>query len=147
MTKSETFQPQASVERIKNFFDQYFSAPRISTIKNTNSFIQLKRALLQKFIQSGLQTAFQSFYFRMFMGHNIIGIYPGVYRKNNQKHLDNIIVIGAHFDTIQKSPGVHDNGSGSVAVMELIQLIVENQCQFNSTIIFILFDMEERVIG
>lgn len=79
-------------------------------------------------------------------GHNIVGIYPGTYRNTTKKHLDSILVIGAHYDTVPKSPGVDDNGSGSVAVLELARLLHKHQCKLNMTIIFVLFDMEEDVI-
>lgn len=78
-------------------------------------------------------------------GHNIIGIYPSIHRETAKKDLDSILVIGAHYDTVSRSPGVEDNGSGSVAVLELARLLQKNQCKLNTTIIFVLFDMEEDV--
>lgn len=56
-------------------------------------------------------------------------------------------MIGAHYDTVPKSPGVDDNGSGSVAVLELARLLHKHQCKLNMTVIFVLFDMEEDVIS
>jgi len=74
--------------------------------------------------------------------HNIIGIWPGTYRKTSR---DQIIVIGAHYDTVRLSPGVDDNGSGSAAVLEIAKLITQNNCKLDKTLIFVLFDMEEDV--
>lgn len=41
--------------------------------------------------------------------------------------------------------GIEDNASGSVAVIELARLLHEYKCTFNTTLIFVLFDMEEDV--
>ncbi len=35
------------------------------------------------------------------------------------KHPDEIVIVGAHYDTAFASPGANDNGSGTVAVLEL----------------------------
>ncbi len=35
------------------------------------------------------------------------------------KHPDEIVIVGAHYDTAFSSPGANDNGSGNVAVLEL----------------------------
>ncbi len=74
--------------------------------------------------------------------HNIIGIWPGAYRGTSN---DQIIIIGAHYDTVRSSPGVDDNGSGSTAVIEIAKLITQNNCKLDKTLIFVLFDMEEDV--
>lgn len=44
------------------------------------------------------------------------------------------------------APGVVDNGSGSVAVLELARMITSNAILFKShTFMFVLFDLEELV--
>ena len=53
--------------------------------------------------------------------------------------------MGAHYDTVRKSSGVDDNGSGSAAVLEIARLLTKHKCYFNKTIIFTLFDLEEEV--
>ncbi|CAG2115741.1 unnamed protein product, partial [Medioppia subpectinata] len=72
--------------------------------------------------------------------HNIIGIWPGTKRGTTA---DQIIIVGAHYDTVRSSPGVDDNGSGSAAVLEIAKLVAQNNCKLDKTLIFVLFDMEE----
>ena len=32
---------------------------------------------------------------------------------------DNVVMLGAHLDSVQEAPGVNDDGSGSAALLEL----------------------------
>lgn len=43
-----------------------------------------------------------------------------------QGRADEIIVIGAHYDTVLNSPGANDNGSGVAALLELARLLSAN---------------------
>lgn len=47
--------------------------------------------------------------------HNVIATIPGT------KHPDQIISFGAHYDSVEFSTGVYDNGAGSVILMELLR--------------------------
>ena len=60
---------------------------------------------------------------------------------------DEVVVIGAHYDTINYSgnafaPGADDNATGSVAVMEAARVLFD--IEFERTIIFICFSGEEE---
>lgn len=54
---------------------------------------------------------------------------------------DNHIIIGAHRDAVDNSPGANDNGSGTAAVMEMARILKDVDTY--STIVFLLFDAEE----
>jgi len=43
--------------------------------------------------------------------HNVIAELPG-------KNDDNVVMAGAHLDSVQQGPGIQDNGSGSAAILE-----------------------------
>jgi Zn-dependent M28 family amino/carboxypeptidase len=43
--------------------------------------------------------------------YNVIAELPG-------RNDDNVVMVGAHLDSVQRGPGVQDNGSGSAAVLE-----------------------------
>jgi len=58
---------------------------------------------------------------------------------------ESVILVGSHYDTIAKSQGVDDNGSGVVGLLELARLFALNKCKFKSTIILVAFDLEEYV--
>ncbi|RWS22431.1 hypothetical protein B4U80_00895, partial [Leptotrombidium deliense] len=71
---------------------------------------------------------------------NLIGILPSdTYGKVG----DRIIVVGAHYDTVYINPGIEDNGSGSVLVLETARILSQYAGQLNASIYFILFDQEE----
>jgi Zn-dependent M28 family amino/carboxypeptidase len=52
-----------------------------------------------------------------------------------------IIVVGAHYDSVPGSPGANDNGSGVAAVLELARLL--NDKQMERTVRFVTFVNEE----
>ena len=57
------------------------------------------------------------------------------------KHSEQILLIGAHYDSVSGSPGANDNGSGVAALLEIAQLLkdVETDC----TVRFVAFVNEE----
>lgn len=52
-----------------------------------------------------------------------------------------IIVIGAHYDSVCGSPGANDNGSGVAAILELARLFIHLKCE--KTLRFVAFANEE----
>jgi hypothetical protein len=57
------------------------------------------------------------------------------------KHPEQILLIGAHYDSVSGSPGANDNGSGAAALLEIARLLkeVETDC----TVRFVAFVNEE----
>src|SRR5438445_641287 len=78
----------------------------------------------QKFTASGLDGS-------KITGINIIGIMPG---RNRGKEGDAIILVGAHYDTVRSSPGVDDNASGVVALLETARILSPKMGKYNNTI-------------
>ncbi|MDF1656308.1 MAG: M28 family peptidase [Verrucomicrobiales bacterium] len=66
---------------------------------------------------------------------NLIAELPGKSRR------DEIIIVGAHYDTIQSCPGANDNGTGVAAMMSLAQAMAGDQQE--RTIRFVAFVNEE----
>ncbi|OHD64995.1 MAG: hypothetical protein A2176_04390, partial [Spirochaetes bacterium RBG_13_51_14] len=54
---------------------------------------------------------------------------------------DAIILLGAHYDTVEETPGADDNGSGVAALLELFRLL--SRFRFRRTIRFVAFTLEE----
>lgn len=54
---------------------------------------------------------------------------------------EEIIVVGAHYDSVHGSPGANDNGTGVAAVLELPRLLKDEQ--LNRTVRFVAFANEE----
>lgn len=67
-------------------------------------------------------------------GVNLIARLPGA--------TDELIVVGAHHDTVADSPGADDNGSGLAALLELARLLGTGR--WRATIELVAFDFEER---
>ena len=60
-------------------------------------------------------------------------------------HPNEIVVIGAHYDTTQRSPGADDNASGCAAILALARTFKDNPQP--RTIRFVLFPNEELPTG
>ena len=117
-----------------------------------------RQNIYSTFQQLGLETSYQEFTkaakcpdssssssFRHFeaKGKNIIGILSGNFR--GQIERDKVVLVGAHYDTVLDTPGVEDNASGTIVVLELARAI--SSCgKLNHSVIFVAFDMEEETI-
>ncbi len=65
---------------------------------------------------------------------NVIAELPGVNRTN-------IVMAGAHLDSVQRGPGINDNGSGSAALLEIAQQLANHKPQ--NTVRFAWWGAEE----
>lgn len=74
---------------------------------------QAVRRIVQSFEASGHPVAFQEFEVRGQTVRNVEATIPGRDRSAG------IVVVGAHYDTVQGSPGANDNASGVAALLEL----------------------------
>jgi hypothetical protein len=54
-----------------------------------------------------------------------------------------VIVVGAHYDTAEDTPGANDNGSGTASVLELARLLSDLKGKTDRRIRFVLFVNEE----
>jgi hypothetical protein len=54
-----------------------------------------------------------------------------------------VIVVGAHYDSVRGSPGANDNASGAAAVLELARLLHDLDAESRKRIRFVLFVNEE----
>ena len=66
---------------------------------------------------------------------NVVVDIPGTYEP------DEIVIVGAHFDSVYKNQGAHDNGAGSATIMELARHFSQNPPK--RTLRFIWFGAEE----
>src|SRR5690606_18559290 len=95
------------------------------------------RILAGKFIQSkldsyGIETFIQSFSFDTTFGNNVIGKQIGILS-------DSTIIICAHYDAVEESPGADDNSSGTAAVLETARLLSKYPVKYN--VLYILWDL------
>ncbi len=52
------------------------------------------------------------------------------------------VIVGAHFDTVQGSPGANDNASGTAVVLALARYLADTSCR-TAPVTVVLFDLEE----
>ena len=64
-----------------------------------------------------------------------------LFEKTGNTYPDEILIIGAHYDTIQESPGADDNATGIAALLELIHLV--HDYPNSRTLRFVAFTLEE----
>lgn len=74
------------------------------------------------------------------IGHNIIVEIPG-------QEKDNIVLLGAHYDSVKMDPGINDNASGTVLLLDLIDQIAQQKRMPKNTIRIAFWDSEEAGIG
>ena len=73
-------------------------------------------------------------------GSNILGVYPGSKWGSPD---DEIIILAAHWDTMEHTDGYNDNGSGVAAILTISQILAEKKCKLSNSVIFAAFDLEE----
>ncbi|MEU0884703.1 M28 family metallopeptidase [Lentzea sp. NPDC005914] len=61
---------------------------------------------------AGFTTRVQSFTYGGATGYNVIADYPG-------GDANNVVMLGAHLDSVTRGPGINDNGSGSASILEV----------------------------
>ena len=73
-------------------------------------------------------------------GTNLVAILPGDKWGTPE---DKILVVGAHWDTVENTGGLDDNGSGVAAMMELARALSHGECSPTYSVILVAFDLEE----
>jgi hypothetical protein len=111
--------------------------------------IQAENYIFRKFEEYGWKTEKQICHLETFESHdkedqpktnhdvagaNVVATKPG-------KNPDKIILIGAHYDTVNDSPGADDNGTGVAALLEVARVL--GKSKFSKTLVLAAFDMEE----
>ncbi len=64
-----------------------------------------------------------------------------VARVNGSVDPDQVVVVGAHFDTVVLTPGADDNASGVAALLEMARILAPTRPPF--TVEFVAFTLEE----
>ncbi|XP_052249141.1 uncharacterized protein YfbL-like isoform X2 [Dreissena polymorpha] len=129
----------ANLDYLRSTLTNYFSDTRHHAVKpeykqRTATFIH------DEFIRFGLETTYHNFVFDGVEYANIIGVLKG---DNFGTYDDQIIGVGAHYDTVNVTKGVDDNGSGSAALLEVARQMTSLESKRKHTVIFTAFDREE----
>ena len=99
--------------------------------------------IYERFVSSGLQTKYKPWESRGSKGHNHYYISKNIEGTLNgtNKDWDEVIVFNAHYDTVRKTVGANDDGSGTAAVLAAAYVL--GQYEFNRTLKFVTFSGEE----
>jgi Zn-dependent M28 family amino/carboxypeptidase len=106
--------------------------------RNLQYYPQMQQAadyVEQEFAEAGYRVSRQEYKVRGHAFHNIEAELPGGFRS------DEIIVVGAHYDSVFGSPGAGDNASGVAALLLIAKHFAERQPE--RTLRFVAFANEE----
>ncbi len=92
-------------------------------------------SLRHLFTNAGYFSGDQSFNYAGYTGHNLSGTLRGTVVG------EQVVIVDAHYDSVNNAPGADDNGSGTVAVMEIARLL--GRYPMKNTLRCIGFDLEE----
>jgi hypothetical protein len=97
--------------------------------------------LYDRMASYGIEVSFEEFTAGSYTLRNVIGRHPG------SVNPDQVVIIGAHYDSTSTSPwtdapGADDNASGVAAVLEAARLL--SGYEFENTVEFIAFSGEEQ---
>jgi Zn-dependent M28 family amino/carboxypeptidase len=107
----------------------------IRSYQDLDRLAKTVRYLLEEFSALGYQPATQSFQFAGKTYQNVIAELKGTQLP------EQILVIGAHYDTVRTTPGADDNASGVAGLLGLAQLLAGKP--LGKTARFVAFALEE----
>jgi len=84
----------------------------------------------------GLSVEYEPWSFDKYSGDNIEATIQGIGKT------DGIVIICAHYDSVDVSPGAEDDGSGVSSLLEIARIMSNNS--YNSTVKFVFFSGEEQ---
>ncbi|MEL6865431.1 MAG: M20/M25/M40 family metallo-hydrolase, partial [Bacteroidota bacterium] len=96
----------------------------------------VKDSIENSFVQAGIRSEVLPFDFGSYEAHNYQGVLQGAAEDAR------FLLLGGHFDTVDDSPGADDNGTAIAGMWEALEVM--KAYQFNKTIKFIGFDLEEN---
>ncbi|RWS27729.1 hypothetical protein B4U80_00738 [Leptotrombidium deliense] len=108
--------------------------------QNYENKVEVRNMIAERLQDLGLIVKTQEFATNGFSGTNIISLLPS---KHYGTSSDTILVVGAHYDTVESSPGIDDNGSGCVATLEIARILAPLKYNLSATVYFVFFDEEE----
>jgi Zn-dependent M28 family amino/carboxypeptidase len=112
-------------------------APTLSPVGQHND---ARDYIYNQFASYGLPASLEPFTYTVgtftYTGaNNVLAVKPGTV------HPEQVFIIGSHYDSVY-NPGADDNASGVAGVLEAARIL--SQYQFESTIVFAAFDLEEK---
>ncbi|MFH1336012.1 MAG: M28 family peptidase, partial [Candidatus Zixiibacteriota bacterium] len=122
--------------RLQNFKTRY---------AYSDSLIKARDWLYDKFVSFGIDSVWLQYYIVDSAAWNVVATIPGTVQP------DRVIVVGGHYDSVVYgsgvnpyvwAPGADDNGSGTVATLEMARIIAQHSLPVS--VMFVPFDQEEQ---
>ena len=66
-----------------------------------------------------------------------------VLAETRQGRDDNVVMLGAHLDSVEAGPGINDNGTGSATILEVAVQPAKSHARHNNTVRFAWWGAEE----
>jgi len=66
-----------------------------------------------------------------------------VIAETRQGRDDNVVMLGAHLDSVPEGPGINDNGSGAATILEVAVQLAKSHARHNNTVRFAWWGAEE----
>lgn len=75
--------------------------------------------------------------------YDVNGLHVGniIAERRGEEDPDRVLIVGAHYDTVEGTPGADDNASGMAVLLELARL--HGHTRFRKTVRFVAFTLEE----
>lgn len=105
------------------------------TIRKYDNLERTKRYIIDYFTRYGVPPTEETYVVNGRKVSNIIAEIEG------DECPGTIIVVGAHYDTIEDTPGADDNASGIAGLLEMFRLLSSQR--FKKTVRFVAFTLEE----
>jgi len=103
---------------------------------NYENLIAARDYIAEQFTSLGAQPFFETYTVQGREFSNIIVEIPG-----KKQGRDEVIIIGAHYDTIEGTTGANDNASGIAAIIELYRILTKHPMK--CTVRIVAFTLEE----
>ncbi|XP_070564078.1 uncharacterized protein [Ptychodera flava] len=130
------------VSQLRQRLDDHFSENRHHDVNLANKD-DVRKYIADTLRSFNLQVHYNHFsgLYNSYSGINIIGMIPGERVGTTD---DQVILLGAHYDTTNNTFGVDDNGSGVAVLLEAAAMVTKQICKSKNTILFVAFDLEEN---
>jgi hypothetical protein len=125
----------ASTERLRATVDFLTVTVHPRDYTRTDNLDTAAAWILERFRETGLEVGIQEYRLREGLYRNVIARKPG------RDAGAGILVVGAHYDAVQGSPGADDNASGVAVLLELARTLPEVEPE--RTIYLVSFCTEE----
>ena len=66
-----------------------------------------------------------------------------VIAETKQGRDDNVVMLGAHLDSVEEGPGINDNGTGSATILEVAVQLAKSHIRHDNTVRFAWWGAEE----